>query len=90
MSFGDFICQNDIKVQQKQPLIVLCQKLRQKKKTKKDLIKSTWLLQLTTSFKIFSGKINLCKREKDEKLLLCVCFGFCSKIYAIFRSESQN
>ena len=90
MSFGDFICQNDIKVQQKQPLIVLCQKLRQKKKKKKYLIKSTWLLQLTTSFKIFSGKINLCKREKDEILLLCVCFGFCSKIYAIFRSESQN
>ena len=65
-------------------------KVASEKKKKKDLIKSTWLLQLTTSFKIFSGKINLCKREKDEILLLCVCFGFCSKIYAIFRSESQN
>ena len=31
MSFGSFVCQNDIKLQQKQPLVVLYQQMCQKK-----------------------------------------------------------
>ena len=66
MSFGSFVCQNDIKLQQKQPLVVLYQQMCQKKKS----TKSRWLLQRTTTFKIFSSKINLCKREKKKKKYL--------------------
>ena len=57
-----------------------------------DSSKSRWLLLLKLHLKLVSTKeIFIREKEREKgKILFCVCFGFCSKIYAIVRSESQN
>lgn len=88
MSFGSFLCQNNIKFQQKQPVVVLFQPMCQRKET--DLIKNRWLLLFKHHLKFVSSKRNPYKKRERKKILAFDCFGFCSKIYAIIRSESQN
>ena len=88
MTFGSFVCQNNIKFQQKQPVVVLFQPMYQRKET--DLIKSSMLLLFKHHLKFVSSKRNPYKKRERKKILVCACFGFCAKIHAIIGSESQN
>ena len=88
MLFGSFVCQINIELPQKQPVVVLCQQIfckRQKNKT--DSNKTQTVVLLSTSVEVCLKQTHFYKRKK---LLFCVCFGFCYKIYAIVRRKSQN
>ena len=92
MSFGSFVCQNNIKFQLKQPVVVYIPTNVSKKK-KKMQPKADCCLYLQRHLKFVSSKRNLYKRKKDrerereKKILVRVCFDFCSKIYAIVRNK---
>ena len=88
MTFGSFVCQNNIKFQQKQPVVVLFQPMYQRKET--DLIKSSMLLLFKHHLKFVSSKRNPHKKRERKKNTRLRLFWFCSKIHAIIGSESQN